>query len=143
LSTKDLKALERDFVEEWNKGKTPAMAAVDKMGATNSVFHTATGEDIHGLENVRQMFSDFYDTFPDNHMTLKDMVAEGDKVAVRYTSTGTFKGEFMGIPPSNKKMTVSVIEIDRFVGSKLVEAWEMSDTLGWMQQLDVVPKLGR
>jgi predicted ester cyclase len=117
LSTKDLKALERHFVEEWNKGKTTAMAAVDKMGATNSIFHTATGEDIHGLENVRQMFSDFYDTFPDNHMTLEDMVAEGDRLALRYTISGTHRD-------THKRMTMSAIEICRIVDGKFVECWQ-------------------
>jgi predicted ester cyclase len=46
----------------------------------------------------------------------------------------------MGIPPTNKKLTIWTVEIDRFVGGKVVEAWERSDTLGMMQQLGVIPK---
>jgi predicted ester cyclase len=109
--------LERHFVEEWNKGKKAAMAAVDKMGATNAVFHTSTGEDIHGLEGIKKMFSKFYDTFPDSHMTLEDMVVEGDKIALRYTTTGTHKD-------THKKVTMSSIEICRIVDGKFAECWQ-------------------
>jgi predicted ester cyclase len=117
MSTTDLKALERHFVEEWNKGKTAAMVAVDKMGATNSVFHTSTGNDIQGLDGIKQMFSEYYDTFPDSHMTLEDMIVEGDKLALRYTITGTHKD-------THKKVTTSSIEICHIVGGKFVECWQ-------------------
>ena len=90
------------------------MTAIDEMGAANAVFHTANGEDIHGFENIKQHFSEIYDTFPDSHMTLEDMVAEGDKLALRYTVTGTHKD-------THKKMTTSSIEICRIVKGKFVE----------------------
>ena len=67
------------------------------------------------------------------------MVAEGDKVAYRWTLTGTHKGEFEGIPPTNKKVTVWAISISRIAGGKIVEDWSRVDTLGLMQQLGVVP----
>ena len=139
MSTKDLKALMRHFVEQWNKGKTAAMVVLDEMVATNVVYHSATGEDIHGLKDYKQFMSGFYDAFPDNHMTIDDIVVEGDKLVARYTVTGTHKSEFMGIPATNKKVTIWVIEIDRIVGSKTVEIWERFDTLGFMQQLGVIP----
>jgi len=116
MSTKDLKALERHFVEEWNKGKTAGMAAIDEIGAANAVFHAANGEDIHGFENIKRRFSEVYDTLPDCHMTLEDMVAEGDKLALRYTVTGTHKD-------THKKVTTSSIEICRIVNGKFVECW--------------------
>jgi steroid delta-isomerase-like uncharacterized protein len=143
MSTKDVKTLMRHFVEEWNKGKAAAMAVTDKMVATNCVVHSEMGTDIRGLKDVKQTFSQIFDGFPDNHFTIDDMVVEGDKVAVRYTITGTHKGAFMGIPATNKKLTMWVIEIDRIVGGKLVEAWVRSDTLGAMQQLGVVPTPGK
>ena len=93
------------------------MAAIDEMGAANAVFHTANGEDIHGFENIKRMFSEVYDTFPDNHMTLEDMVAEGDKLALRYTVTGTHKD-------THKKVITSSIEICRIVDGKFVECWQ-------------------
>jgi hypothetical protein len=116
MSTKDLKALERHFVEEWNKGKTAAMAAIDEIGATDAVFHTSTGKDIHGFENIKRMFNEVYDTFPDSHMTLEDMVVEEDKLALRYTLTGTHKDSHM-------KVTTKAIEICRIANGKFVECW--------------------
>jgi predicted ester cyclase len=84
-----------------------------------------------------------FDAFPDTHMTIEDLIVEGDKVVGRYTMTGTHKGAYMGIPPTNKKLTMSVIEIDRFVGGKCVESWLKADTLGMMQQLGAIPTPGK
>jgi steroid delta-isomerase-like uncharacterized protein len=139
MSTKDLKALERRVANEFNKGKAATMAVIDETCAPNVVYHQATGTDIRGLKDFKQFFSDLFKAFPDFHMTIDDIVAEGDKAVIRYTYTGTHKGEFMGIPATNKKVTGWTIQIDRFVGGKCAEAWERMDTLGFMQHLGVVP----
>ena len=138
MSTKDLKAFERRFVEEYNKGKVAAMAVIDEICATNFVYHGGMG-DLRGLKDYKQSMSVWYDAFPDFHITIDDMLVEGDKVVVRYTMTGTHKGEFMGIPATNKKVTIWVIQIDRVAGGKRVEGWMRLDTLGMMQQLGVIP----
>jgi len=140
MSAKESKALERRFFKEWNKGKAAAMAVIDELGATDCVYHSASGEEIHGLKGFKKSMSEFYSAFPDNHFTINDMVAEGDKVAVRWTLTGTHKGKFIGVPPTNKKITMWGIAIDRIAGGKFVETWERFDTLGFMQQLGIVPK---
>ena len=137
MSAKDLKALTRRFIEEWNKGKAAAMAVIDEMYATNFVSHG--DEDTRGIKNVKQSTSEEFSAFPDLHFTIDDMVAEGDKVAARITMTGTHKGEYMGAPPTNKKITIRAITIERFAGGKIVEEWGMTDTLGLMQQLGLVP----
>jgi len=140
MSAKEIKALERHVLEEYNKGKAAAMAVMDELYATDFVMHGSTeSEDIHGLKDVKQSMSEYFNAFPDIHYTLDDIVVEGDKAAARCTVTGTHKGEFMGIPPTNKKVKVQAIAIDRVVGGKIVEEWGMSDTLGLMQQLGVVP----
>jgi len=139
MSAKEIKALERRFFEEWNKGKAAAMAVIDELGATDCVYHGASGEEIHGLKGFKKSMSEFYSAFPDNHFTIEDMVAEGDKVAVRWTLTGTHKGKYGGVPPTNKKMTIWGISIDRIAGGKFVETWERLDTLGFMQQLGLIP----
>jgi predicted ester cyclase len=138
LSTKDLKALERHFFEEWNKGKAAAMAVIDETCANNIVWHS-TGDDIRGLNDFKKYMGEFYDAFPDNHFAIDDIFTEGDKVAVRYTITGTHKGKYMGILPTNKKVKLWVIEIDRIVGGKFVEDWIRFDTSSMMQQLGLVP----
>jgi len=143
MSAKDLKALDRHFFEEWNKGKAAAMKALDETCATNIVWHDVTGEDIRGLKGFKKSMDEFFNAFPDQHFAVDDMIAEGDKVAVRYKITGTHKGEFMGIPPTNKKITLTAIEIDRIVGGKFVEGWISFDTLGMMQQLGLAPTPGK
>jgi predicted ester cyclase len=144
MSAKDLKARARHFVEEWNKGKAAALAFIDEHWAADVVLHSGFGRgDIHGLKDNKQFLSAAYDACPDIHYTLDDVVVEGDKVALRYTWTGTHKGAFLGIPPTNKKITVWEIEIDRIVNGKLVECWARLDTLGLMQQLGVVPTPGK
>ena len=142
MATKDLKALVRHFYAELNKaarkgqGKAFVMGAeYDEMFAANCIIHTATGEDMHGLKELKKRASEHIDAFPDSHITINDIIVEGNKAAMRSTVTCTHKRELMGIPATNKKLTMSVIEIHRFVGGKIVEAWEMSDTLGMMQQL--------
>ncbi len=124
MSAEENKGLMRRLFEEFNKGKAAAMAAIDRS------------IDMRGdLKDFKQMESEMYDAFPDMHVTIDDMVAEGDKVAARTTWTGTHKGEFMGIPPTNKKVTFSLIVIDRFAGGKIVEDHGEYNALGLMRQL--------
>jgi predicted ester cyclase len=149
MSTKEIKAIYRRFYGEFNKaasqGRTKAfiMANYDEMFSANCIIHSATGEDLRGLKELKKRASEHGTAFPDTHITINDIIVEGNKAAMRYTVTCTHKAELMGIPATNKKLTMPVIEIDRFAGAKIVEAWEMSDTLGMMQQLGLVPKPGR
>jgi len=127
MSAKENKALVRRLFEEFNKGKAAAMAAIDRS------------IDIPLLKGFKQAESEWYDAFPDMHVTIDDMVAEGDKVAVRTTWTGTHKGEIMGIPPTNKKVTFSLITISRIAGGKIMDDHGQFDALGLMRQLGLVP----
>ena len=139
MSAKEIKSLERRWIKEWNKGKTAIMAAIDELFATDYVEHGGGGEETHGLKDYKQSISELFSAFPDIHFTLDDMVVEGDKAAVRFTFSGTHKGEFKGILPTGKKWTMWGIYIDRIVGGKFVESWVRYDTLGWMQQLGLIP----
>jgi len=124
MSAKENKGLMRRLFEEFNKGKAAAMAVIDRS------------IDMRGdLKDFKQKESEWYDAFPDMHVTIDDMVAEGDKVAVRTTWTGTHKGEIMGIPPTNKKVTISLITISRIAGGKIVEEHVEYSALDLMRQL--------
>ena len=133
MSAEENKALVRRLFEQFNKGKLAAMAAIDELFATNIIYHGGGGEEIRSIKEYKQA------TSPDIHFTIDDMVAEEDKVAARITMTGTHKGEYMGAPPTNKKITIKAIVIERFAEGKIVEEWGQTDTLGMMQQLCVVP----
>ena len=139
MSADKIKALEHRFFESWNKGKAALLAAIDETCATNIVYHGALGGDIIGLKDFKQYMSVTFDAFPDSRIVLDDIIVEGDKAVVRYTATGTHTGTLQGIPPTNKKITLWAIEIDRIAEGKFVEAWTKTDTLGLMQQLGVVP----
>ena len=78
--------------------------------------------------------------FPRYELIADDLVAEGDKVVVRATMRATHKGEFMGIAPTGKEVTISLMLIYRLANRKIAEHWMVMDALGLMQQLGVVPQ---
>lgn len=139
MSVKEIKALARRWFEEANRGKVAFMAVMDELHTTDIVCHGGTGEEIRGLKDLKRDLMEWYSAFPDLHFTIGDMVVEGDKVAIRCTWTGTHKGEIKGIPPTNKKVTMWEIQIDRIAGGKFAEIWTRYDTLGLMQQLGLAP----
>jgi steroid delta-isomerase-like uncharacterized protein len=135
VSTKEIKALERRYYELVNKGD---LTACFELCATSVVMHSSLGE-TRGLKEIKKNFKEELKAFPDLHFAVHDIVAEGDKVVARWTMTGTHKGEFKGILPTNKKVTLWGINIDRVAGGKFVEGWVSFDMLSMMQQLGVVP----
>jgi steroid delta-isomerase-like uncharacterized protein len=88
---------------------------------------------------MKQSYTLTSKAFPDMQVKLEDILAEGDKVACRWTATATHKGEFMGIPATNKQVTITGIHIDRIAGGKIVEPWNYSDMMEVMQQLGMKP----
>ncbi len=141
MSTEGNKAIARRFAEEvWGKGN---LDVVDELLATNFVNHDPSPGMTPDREGFRKMVSMFQTAFPDFHLTLEDMVAEGDKVVVRWNWGGTHKGEYMGIAPTGKQVTLKGVSIHRFEGGKVVEQWHEVDMLGQLQQLGVVPPMGK
>ncbi len=139
MSTEDNKTLMSRFLEEvFNKKK---LAALDEFIAPNQVDHTLPPFLPTTPEGTKQAINIFLKAFPDVHLTVEDMIAEGDKVVIRYTSRGTQKGAFMGIPPTGKQMTVSSIIIARIADGKIVEEWGLDDQMGMLQQLGIIPVL--
>jgi predicted ester cyclase len=80
--------------------------------------------------------------FPDVHLTIEDMVVEGDKVVTRWLAKGTHKGDFMGAKPTGNKISVSSTVIDRIKDGKVVEAWPIRDDLSFLQQIGLIPRFG-
>ena len=137
MSVEDNKALIREIIEEvWNKGN---LAAVDRYFAPDYVDHTPFPGQGPGPEGYRQVVTTIREAFPDLRLTLGDILAEGDKVAFRYTMEGTHQGGFMGIPPTGKPFSVGGMIIARVAEVKALERWANLDTLGLMQQLGVIP----
>jgi steroid delta-isomerase-like uncharacterized protein len=95
-------------------------------------------------EGTLQIFKALRESFPDLRMTLHDMIAEGDKVFIRATMSGTHRGMFMGMPATAKHFSVPIADFLRFRNGKVVEHWGVTDSGTMMQQLGVVelPALG-
>jgi len=120
MGVEENKAMVRRSIEEvWNKGN---LAVVDETMASSYVLHFP-GQDYKGPESFKQMVTMTRTAFPDLHMTIEDMVAEEDKVAYHLTMRGTHRGDFMGIAPTGKQVTITGISIHRFAGGKEAEVW--------------------
>ncbi|MDA1348829.1 MAG: ester cyclase [Chloroflexi bacterium] len=96
----------------------------------------------HESEGTKRVVTKFRDAFPDLTLNIDLLMADRDLVCGRLTTTGTHKGEFMGIPPTNKRFTMTEVHIVRFADGKAVEHWGNSDQLGKMRQLGVIPEVG-
>jgi len=90
------------------------------------------------LEHVRQ----FLTAFSDVHLTIEDLIAEGDKVVARLIATATNTGPFGGQPPTGKKVEIRSIRIYRIANNKFIDTWAMQDRLGLMEQLGLVQTAG-
>src|SRR5262245_41252789 len=91
------------------------------------------------IETHRQFGLSTYSAFPDLERPVDDVFAEGDKAVARWTSSGTHLGDYMGAPPTGKRLTTSGITIFRFEDGKVVEEWIQSDMLGLLQQVGALP----
>jgi steroid delta-isomerase-like uncharacterized protein len=87
----------------------------------------------------KQLLAIVTKAFPDICHNIKDMVVEGDKVAVRMNVIGTHKSEFQGIPPSGKSVSLDEMAFITITGGKITEGWIISDTMSFMQQIGAVP----
>jgi predicted ester cyclase len=136
MTVEENKALVRHFVEEfWNEGHT---AVADDLFAPVAEIHMPTGEgvDVDGLKGFAGAFRG---SFPDWHSTFEELVAEGDRVAERWSGRGTHRGELQGIPPTGKRVEVPGSVFYRIIEGKIVEFRGQLDMMGMMQQLGVMP----
>ena len=133
MSIEQNKAIAHRWNDEiWSKGNT---AAIDELFAIDFVSHYP-GEPTPDRESYKQWVTMNFAAFADIHCTIEDMVAEGDKVVLRWIWRFTHsKGDYMGIAPTGKRVTMTGISILRILGGKIVEEWGNSDDLGMMQQL--------
>jgi steroid delta-isomerase-like uncharacterized protein len=132
------RALVRRLHDVWNTGD---LAAVDEVYAGDFVGHFPPSShlpDRRGRAGAREGIRRATTAFPDWHEAVEQVVAEGNLVVTRYTSTGTHLGEFRGlpdVPPTGRTISVPEISIYRVAGGKVVEQWCLLDELGRLQQL--------
>src|SRR5260370_36402142 len=95
------------------------------------------------LKGFKKQVTAYRNAFPALTLAIADILAEGNKVTVRWTARGTHKGELMGIAPTGKQTILTGISIIRIAGGKVAEHWGTWDKLRMRQQLGAVPTLGQ
>lgn len=125
--------IRRHVDEIWHKGN---LDIIPELIAPNYAFAT-TEQEYKGPEGFKQFVTNYRTAFPDIHFSIDGMVAAGDWVAVRYTSTGTFTGQIGNIAPTGKQFKMSSAIFYRFEGGKQVEVWGYQDSLSFYQQLGI------
>jgi len=132
VSLEENKAIVRKVVETLNKRD---LALLDEFVAPDFVDHAHR---TRGLEEYKQYVTMVRKGFPDYNETIEDIIAEGDKVWVRNTFTGTHVGDFMGFAPTGKKITETAVQMYCIVNGKVVENLQVSNPLGLLIQLGAV-----
>jgi len=133
MSIEENKAIVRKLIEAINKRDADAM---DELIALDYVDHALQ---LRGLESYKQLYTMTLKGFPDWHDKVEDIIAEGDKVWVRFQSTGTHKGEYRGVlAPTGKKITLTGVLIYHIVDGKVVEKESIYDQLDFLKQLGLI-----
>jgi steroid delta-isomerase-like uncharacterized protein len=106
----------------------------------NAIFHVpGRSEPLRGPPGYLAIIGMMRAGFPDIQWTLEELIAEGDKVAARFTMRGTHNGAFFGVPPSGKKIEVKAMNFYRITDGKIVEEHGQPDLLGLLQQIGAAP----
>ena len=137
MSVEANKALARRWLDEvWNKVN---LVAVDELCATNFMFNYAAPGASCDREGYKKTAVMLTAGTSDCTITLEDMVAEEDKVAVRWKGTSRHTGEFMGMPATGKQLMMTGISILQIEDGKIAEEWGEMDFMGLMQQIGAIP----
>ena len=137
MPVEENKAVARRFVEEAINRRD--LDVLEEIFAAEFVDHTAVPGQAPGVEGLKQFFAMMDAGLPDFRATVEDVVAEADRVAVRFTFRGTHSGDFMDAPLTGKQVTMPGLDILRVENGKITELWGQEDVFGLMQQLGAIP----
>jgi predicted ester cyclase len=113
--------------------------AVDELFEPDALIRTPLPIETGGAQAITEVFARLLDVYPDLHVAIEDLIAEGDKVVSRNTVTGTQLGEYMGHAPTGKPVTYDEVFIFRFAGGRIAETWGVVDVYAQMRQVGVTP----
>jgi steroid delta-isomerase-like uncharacterized protein len=137
MSAEESKAIVRQFWGVWGEGN---IGLAEELLAPDYVNHSPGMPDQPtGPEGVKAVLSMFRGGMPDSRVVISDMIAEGDKVAVRYTIEGTHEGDLFGVPPTGRRVSIESFTVELVSDGKIREHWRVTDTLDMMQQLGAIP----
>ena len=126
----------RWFEEVWNQGRIERLA---DFRAPDAVATGLGNCESRGDAPFQAMYSNLRETLPDLHISIDDIMAEGDRVAVRITLEGTHTGAALGASPSGRKISVPALIIARIVDGKIAQAWNSIDRLSLLLQIGALP----
>jgi steroid delta-isomerase-like uncharacterized protein len=92
-----------------------------------------------GVEGVKLVAQAVIRAFPDRKIVHHETISEGDRVLIRWSMTGTHRGDLMGIPPTGKRTTLTGFDYFRIKDGKIAEMWQEADQLSMLRQLGVIP----
>lgn len=140
MSAEENKAIIRRFFEVGpSKGN---LAAANELLSPKFSLHTPLPS-APGVQGIDDIITTCRMAFEHLNVIVEDMIAEGDKVAARFTAHGIHKGSFMNLPPTGRPITMTGIEIFRIEDGKIVELWAEANLLGLMVQLGIIPAFGQ
>jgi len=132
VTVEDNKALIRRYFESWN---TNDVDALDEMIADNAIDHMAYDGQPTGIEGYRDFYRTWHNAFPGFRAEIEDMIAEGDRVATRWTFRGRHLGEYNGIAPTGREVSFTAVSIQRIENGVVAEEWYIADSESFMRQL--------
>ncbi len=128
------------FHDATNSGDLELISSrIDDLVERDALIRTPLPIAASGAQVLKEVFFGLLRVFPDLHITIEDLIAEGDKVVSRNTVTGTQLGNFMGHAPTGKPVSYNEIFIFRFAGGQVAETWGAVDALALMRQIGVLP----
>jgi steroid delta-isomerase-like uncharacterized protein len=131
--SESMKAVARRFFQEVvNEGR---LEVIEEVTTDGFVEHETIPGAPEGREAVVWFVRSFREGVPDLTAEIEDLIAEGDRLAVRSTWSGTHQGELFGMPATGKRFSMDVIDVVRFEGDRVAEHWGVSDVAGMMQQV--------
>ncbi len=111
---------------------------IDEVVLPGVLIRTPLPVDATGGQALKEVFSRLHHAFPDLHVAVEELIAEGDKVVSRNTVTGTHQGSYMGLPPTGKSILYNEIFIFRLAGGRIAETWGVVDVLAQLRQLGAI-----
>ena len=136
MSMEENKELARKLTEALNKQD---LSLMDEALGADYYNHSY---ELKGPEAFKQFCEMIFSAFPDYHADNNHVIAEGDKVVVVGTGTGTHKGEFRGIPATGKQIQYKYTNVHRIADGKIVEEWDVMDVMSLYQELGVIEYKG-
>lgn len=133
------KAALRRFHDALSSGDAEVISkTIDEVVQPDVLIRTPLPIESTGAQAVKEVFAALHQAFPDLHVSVEDLIAEGDKVVSRNIVTGTHRGDYMGLPPTGRSVTYSEMFVVRFLDGRVAETWAVVDVFSQMQQLGVI-----